>query len=122
MKSDRRLEKRSAIKRLGAALAAGVLLFAVTAAPPLSVVAVETAQAEEYGNQAVAKSVLLSVFYLPAKVFYAVFGAATAGIAYGFTLGNEEISNKIWTSAVEGSYIITPAMAEGDEKVRFIGP
>ena len=114
--------QRSAMTRLGAALVAGVLLFAVTAAPPLGGVAVKTAQAKEYGSEAIAKSVLFSVFYLPAKVFYAAFGAATAGLAYGFTLGDEEATNKIWVSAVEGAYIITPAMAEGDEKVRFQGP
>ncbi|MCH2169552.1 hypothetical protein MK489_02110 [Myxococcota bacterium] len=119
---DRRSKKRGVLKRAAAVLAAGVMLFVVTAAPPLGGVAVQTAEAKEYGAEAVATSVLLSAFYLPAKCFYAAFGAATAGLAYGFTLGNEEISNKIWTSAVEGSYIITPAMAQGDEKVRFQGP
>ena len=34
----------------------------------------------------------------------------------------EELSNQIWTAAVEGSYIVAPAMVEGREPVRFKGP
>ena len=63
-----------------------------------------------------------SVIYLPVKVFYAVFGGATAGLAWGFSLGDDELANKIWVAAVEGSYIVTPAVIEGREKLRFKGP
>ena len=80
------------------------------------------ASAEEPTTQSQVLAVGASCFYLPAKAFYAVFGAATAGLAYGFTFGDEELANKIWVSSVEGNYILTPAMIEGKEPIRFQGP
>jgi len=102
--------------------ARAVLVFAMLATLPLGGIGLATAAAEEPSTQTKLLAVGASAVYLPAKVFYAVFGGATAGLAYGFTLGNEELSNQIWTAAVEGSYIVTPEMVEGREPVRFKGP
>ncbi|MCS5636527.1 MAG: hypothetical protein NZ990_08410 [Myxococcota bacterium] len=95
----------------------------VLAALPLSLgVGTAIADTKEPTTQSQVLAVGASCFYLPAKAFYAVFGAATAGLAYGFTLGDDELANQIWTASVEGSYIVTPAMIEGREPVRFKGP
>ena len=104
-----------------AAILAGVL-FLVSALPPLGGFGVATASAQEPTTQSQVLAFGASCFYLPAKAFYAVFGAATAGLAYGFTLGDDELANKIWVASVEGSYIVTPGMIEGKEPVRFKGP
>ena len=98
------------------------LLFALVATVPLGGVGLSTAQAAEESTQSKVLAVGASAVYLPAKVFYALFGGATAGLAWGFTLGNEELSNQIWVAAVEGTYVVTPAMVEGREEVRFKGP
>ena len=97
----------------------GVVLFAVSAASPLGT---GTAHAKDYGGGATAKSVGLSIFYLPAKVCYAVLGGTTAGLAYAFTFGDQQVTSILWDASVKGDYIVTPAMAEGDQPVRFKGP
>ena len=100
---------------------ASLALFALMSVAPLGGAGLSAAHAED-NTQSQVLAFGASVFYLPAKVFYAVFGGATAGLAWGFTLGDDELSNQIWTAAVEGTYVVTPAMVEGREKVRFRGP
>ncbi|MDG2334223.1 MAG: hypothetical protein P8Q97_08375 [Myxococcota bacterium] len=108
--------------RLRSATWMAVVVFAVAAFPPLGGAGVGTASAAEASTQNKVLAVGASCFYLPAKAFYAVFGAATAGLAYGFTFGDEQMANQIWESSVEGSYVVTPAMIEGNERIRFKGP
>jgi hypothetical protein len=119
-----KLEKgrRGMVARMRAAAMLAAVFFLVSALPPLGGLGVATASAEEPTTQSQVLAFGASCFYLPAKAFYAVFGAATAGLAYGFTLGDDELANKIWVASVEGSYIVTPAMIEGKEPVRFKGP
>ena len=99
-----------------------IAFFVFAALPLLGGVGAAAAATPEPTTQSKVLAVGASCFYLPAKVFYAVFGAATAGLAYGFTLGDDELANQIWTASVEGSYVVTPAMIEGTEPVRFKGP
>ncbi len=80
-----------------------------------------TAQAGEYSNAMVAKSVGMSLFYTPARVCYAVLGGTTAGLAYLFTLGDKAVWEGVWTPSVKGSYVVTPAMAAGHEPIEFEG-
>jgi len=108
--------------RVRTAVLTAAVFFVVSALPPLGGLGVAIASAEEPTTQSQVLAVGASCFYLPAKAFYAVFGAATAGLAYGFTFGDEELANQIWVSSVEGNYILTPAMIEGKEPIRFQGP
>ena len=108
--------------RLRSATLMAMVIFTVSAFAPLGGLGLGTAAAEEASTQNKVLAVGASCFYLPAKAFYAVFGAATAGLAYGFTFGDEQMANQIWESSVEGSYVVTPAMIEGKEKIRFQGP
>jgi hypothetical protein len=121
-----KMKTRNIERRFGARIrvAAGlaVVLFVFAAFPSSGGLGVGSAQAEESTTQSKALAVGASCFYLPAKAFYAVFGAATAGLAYGFTFGDDELANQIWQSSVEGSYVVTPAMIDGKEPVRFKGP
>ena len=112
---------RTGFRMRSAALLAG-MFFVLAAFAPLGGVGLGTASAEEATTQSKVLAVGASCFYLPAKAFFAVFGAATAGLTYGFTFGDDELANQIWTSSVEGSYILTPGMIEGREPVRFKGP
>ncbi len=99
-----------------------IAMFVLAASPLSFGVGTALAGTQEPTTQSKILAVGASCFYLPAKAFYAVFGAATAGLAYGFTLGDDELANQIWTASVEGSYIVTPPMIEGKEPVRFKGP
>ena len=114
--------RRGPASRLWVASLLATVFFVVSALPPLGGLGVATASAQEPTTQSQVLAFGASCFYLPAKAFYAVFGAATAGLAYGFTLGDDELANQIWVASVEGSYIVTPAMIEGKEPVRFKGP
>ena len=63
-----------------------------------------------------------TVFYVPAKAIYAVLGAATGGIAYCVTGGDVEVANEIWNASINGTWVVTPAMLEGNEKIHFNAP
>jgi hypothetical protein len=67
-------------------------------------------------------TVLGNVIYFPAKVIFAGVGAGASGLAYVFSGGHSEVSRPIWTAAVEGDYLLTPAMLAGQKPVRFVGP
>jgi hypothetical protein len=115
------IERRFGV-RIRAAAGLAVVLFVFAAFPPSGGLGVGSARAEEPTTQSKVLAVGASCFYLPTKAFYAFFGAATAGLAYGFTFGDEELANEIWQSSVEGSYVVTPAMVDGREPIRFKGP
>ena len=86
---------------------------------------VRTAQAEEsFWREAGlgAGAGLSTVFYVPAKAVYAALGAATGGIAYCVTGGDVEVANEIWNASINGTWVLTPAMLEGTEKIHFNAP
>lgn len=64
---------------------------------------------------------LSNVVYLPTKLLFAGVGAVTSGIAYVVTGGDRATSRPIWNSAVEGDYVVTPAMIAGEREIRFAG-
>jgi hypothetical protein len=66
-------------------------------------------------------TVLANVVYVPAKVVFAVGGAATTGVAYLATLGNADEARPIWNAAVGGDYVVTPSMVDGQDAVHFVG-
>ena len=67
-------------------------------------------------------SAFASSLYFPAKVAFAVVGALASGVTYVATLGEDEPTSDIWSASVEGDYVITPSMIEGNEDVDFVGP
>jgi hypothetical protein len=67
-------------------------------------------------------SALATVVYLPAKVVFALGGALASGVVWVATLGAEEPAKSIWEGGVEGDYVVTPSMIEGDRDVAFVGP
>ena len=67
-------------------------------------------------------SALANPIYFPAKVLFAATGAIASGITYVATLGRPQPSTEIWDAAVEGDYVVTPSMIEGNERVDFVGP
>jgi hypothetical protein len=66
-------------------------------------------------------SVLTNVVYIPAKVAYAGVGTVVGGLAYVLTLGDAETAQKIWDPSLGGTYVVTPGMLRGDERISFSG-
>ena len=66
-------------------------------------------------------SVLANLLYMPTKVVYAGLGAITGGLAYVLTVGDEDVSDAVWSRSVGGTYVVTPSMVRGDEDVLFFG-
>jgi hypothetical protein len=98
------------------------LSFVAVAALSLSA---QTAHAGEFSPghspSSYVGSAFASALYFPAKVVFAAVGAVASGIVYVATLGDREPSQEIWTASVEGDYVVTPSMIEGDEDVDFVG-
>lgn len=64
-------------------------------------------------------AVLCNVFYMPTKLTYAVLGGFTGGLAYLLTFGDMDTAEKIWQPSLGGTYVLTPAMLQDRQPVRF---
>jgi len=53
---------------------------------------------------------------------YRGLGAVTMGLAFVVTGADRSVSNRVWNSSVEGTYLVTPRMIEGKDRVRCVGP
>ncbi|HXJ37498.1 MAG TPA: hypothetical protein VMS22_26015 [Candidatus Eisenbacteria bacterium] len=67
-------------------------------------------------------TVLANVGYMPAKIVYSVVGGLTGGFAYVCTGGDTETASNVWSPAMSGTYVLTPAMIRGEESIAFAGP
>lgn len=68
-----------------------------------------------------AGAALGNVLYIPAKLVYASVGGVVGGLAYLVTLGSTETANAIWEPTLGGTYVLTPGMLAGEEKLHFNG-
>ena len=85
------------------------------------VASVQESEHKDHEPMTYVGTVLANVVYFPAKVIFAVGGAATSGVAYLVTLGDGETAASIWNASVGGDYVVTPSMIAGDEPVEFVG-
>jgi hypothetical protein len=123
--------RRSRAARLALVLALGaglsssgcaLLLGGVAAGGAAGGVAAARAGREEsHPATSYVGSVLASAVYFPAKVLFAGAGAAASGVTYLATLGRPEPAHRIWRASVDGDYVVTPDMVQGDRPVHFIG-
>jgi hypothetical protein len=60
-------------------------------------------------------SSLLSLVYTPIKVNIAVIGGVVGGLAYPLSLFNADVSKKIWSTSMGGTYLITEDILTGKE-------
>jgi hypothetical protein len=98
-------------------IATAIIVFALGLITPYNVKAEGTGSNVGYG----VGSVLASCVYSPAKLVYAGVGGLTGGIGFLLTGGNQDVAKKIWTPSVRGTYVVTPDMLKGKEKVQFVG-
>ena len=62
-----------------------------------------------------------NIFYIPAKLGYAILGGVTGGLAYALTAGNEQVAERVWVASLGGDYIISRQQLQGNEPLRFSG-
>ncbi len=62
------------------------------------------------------------IFYVPAKLVYAISGGLIGGGAYVLTGGNRQTAETIWRSSLGGDYVVTPDMLAGKQPIHFAGP
>jgi hypothetical protein len=89
------------------------------------VLAAVPAQAEENPwreAQIGAGAGLSNLLYVPAKAIFAVFGGLIGGVAWAVTGGDLEVANDIWNASMNGTWVVTPAMLQGKEKIHFNAP
>lgn len=63
----------------------------------------------------------VNIFYMPAKFVYATLGAITGGFAYVLTGANLKNAKAVWTPTLGGTYVVTPSMLRGDDRILFSG-
>lgn len=66
-------------------------------------------------------TVLSNVVYMPAKLCYATLGGLTGGLAFALTGGDLQTAETVWVTTMGGTYVITPAMLQGQEPIAFSG-
>jgi hypothetical protein len=67
-------------------------------------------------------AVFANLLYMPAKIVYSSVGLVTGGLAYLLTIGDYDAALGVWSPSLGGTYVVTPAMARGDEPILFSGP
>lgn len=75
----------------------------------------------DHSKMTYVKTVAVNVVYVPAKVVFALVGATASGLSYVGTLGNTDLAQSIWTASVDGDYVVTPHVIDGDASVEFLG-
>jgi hypothetical protein len=98
-----------------------VLAGAAAGSAAGATVSAREGQEKAYSPLTYVGTVLADVVYVPAKVGFAGVGALTSGAAYLITLGDADVSSSIWNSSVNGNYVLTPGMIDGDTPIHFTG-
>ncbi len=100
---------------------AGALLVCilVIGLNPADARAQEPSATSEAGIGALAA--LSTLVYGPAKLVYALGGVIFGGIAWALSGGDRDVMNAVFTPAVRGDYVVTPAHLRGERPLEFIG-
>ncbi len=70
-----------------------------------------------YGMAAAATN----LFYLPAKMLYALGGGVVGTLAYGLTAGNLDAAHNVWSPSLGGTWVLSAEMMAGKKSVLFSG-
>ena len=87
---------------------------------PGAAVADDVARAKSDAGVGLATAVA-NVFYIPAKLGYALLGGITGGLGYALTGGNKQVAERVWVSSLGGDYIVSRDQLRGQEQLHFSG-
>ena len=68
---------------------------------PSAALADDVARAKSDAGVGLATAVA-NVFYIPAKLGYAVLGGVTGGLGYALTGGNKQVAERVWVASFGG--------------------
>jgi len=68
-----------------------------------------------------AAAALSTLVYGPVKLLYAMGGLVTGSLAWVFTAGDTQVAEMVYTRSLRGTYVITPEILLGEERLEFIG-
>ena len=68
-----------------------------------------------------AAAAISTLVYGPVKLLWAVGGLVSGGLAWAFTAGDTEVASRVFTRSLRGTYVITPAILTGEERLEFVG-
>ena len=76
-----------------------------------------------FGSEAIQSlgSYFLTLPYGGIKMAVAVLGTVAGGMGITFTGGEKVTSEKIWSPALGGEYVVTPAHRRGEKDLHFFG-
>jgi len=66
-------------------------------------------------------TVLSNVGYMPVKTVYSLLGSLTGGLAWVCTGGDFDTASTVWSTAMGGTYVLTPSMIRGEDPIAFAG-
>jgi len=68
-----------------------------------------------------AAAAISSLVYGPLKLVYATGGLVVGAFAWAFTAGDTQVAEKVFTRSLRGTYVVTPEILLGEERLEFIG-
>ncbi|HPG26115.1 MAG TPA: hypothetical protein PLW10_10820 [Myxococcota bacterium] len=98
----------------------GVTALAVAAAPTSALAGEKAAEVGRESGLGAAAAVS-SLVYAPVKLVYATGGLIVGAFAWAFTAGDNNVAGKVFTRSLRGTYVITPEILRGEERLEFIG-
>lgn len=106
--------------RIARGLAATVLCIALVSMPS---VGLADSKASEVGRESGlgAAAAISSLVYGPVKLVYATGGLVVGAFAWAFTAGDNQVAGKVFTRSLRGTYVITPEILLGEQRLEFIG-
>lgn len=105
------------MRRSGVALLLALALIALPSAGLAENKAGEVGRESGLG----AAAAISSLVYGPLKLVYATGGLVVGAFAWIFTAGDTQVAEKVFTRSLRGTYVITPAILVGEERLEFIG-
>ena len=102
-----------------AAATLAAVLMAGAARPAAAAAEEENHFASDFGVGVGA--VFTNLLYMPVKFVYATLGGITGGFAYVLTGLNLGIGKAIWVPSMGGTYVVTPSMLKGEDRIYFSG-
>ena len=105
---------------VGRSVLTGLLAVGLIAAPCM---ALAGSTASEVGRESSlgAAAALSSLVYGPVKILYASGGLIVGAFAWVFTAGDSQVAETVFTRSLRGTYVITPEILLGEQRLDFIG-
>ena len=96
------------------------LLAAGIAAAPPTALARDEASSQPSALAGVG-AIFCTLVYSPLKLAYAASGLVVGGMAWMWSFGSQRVTRPIFTAALRGDYVVTPAHLTGQRSLEFRG-